>query len=382
MAAFCNLNAEAISTIPFPITMKCWINLPPNGHTYKNKATKRKVFITFMELHVTNYGSFLGKKSERLILKENGKVVSEIPFHDLEQVTIDTSGASLSTDVIRECVEHGIQISFLTPSGKPIAKLVSPYLTGTVITRREQLLAYYDERGVSLSKLFIEGKLKNQVNVLKYFSKYRRGTDKEMFDAVYRIINQIEMTADQINEVKGKCIDDIRGQLMSVEGRAGNLYWQGIKLLTENKINFPGREHRGSTDPLNSLLNYGYGMLYRQVEGALILAGLDPFGGFLHVDRPGKLSLVYDFIEEFRQQVVDRVVVAMVNKGIAIEMEEGRLSSATRRDFSERIRERLESRERFQGKKYKLRTIIQIQARRIATFLRREAKYRPFVGGW
>jgi len=72
----------------------------------------------------------------------------------------------------------------------------------------------------------------------------------------------------------------------------------------------------------------------------------------------------------------------MVNKGIAVEMEEGMLSNTTRRDFSERIKERLESQEKYQGKKYKLRTIMQMQARRVATFLRGEAKYRPFVGGW
>lgn len=335
-----------------------------------------------MELLVSNYGSFLGKKSERLILKENGKVVNEIPFRDLEQVTIDTPGASLSTDLIRECVEHGVQISFLTPSGKPFAKLVSPYLTGTVITRREQLLAFTDARGVALAKLFIEGKLKNQANVLKYFSKYRKSVDRELFEVIYTRINQIEQIAAQLSEIKGRCIDDVRGQIMSAEGRAGNLYWQGVKMLTGDKMDFPGREHRGAADPVNSLLNYGYGMLYRQVEGALILAGLDPFAGFLHVDRPGKLSLVYDFVEEFRQQVVDRVVVAMINKGIAVEMEEGMLSTAARRHLSEKINERLESQEKFRGKKYKLRTIIQSQARRIATFLRGEAKYRPFVGGW
>lgn len=163
---------------------------------------------------------------------------------------------------------------------------------------------------------------------------------------------------------------------------AGHLYWQGIKLLTGDKIDFPGREHRESADQVNSMLNYGYGMLYRQVEGAILLAGLDPFGGFLHVDRPGKLSLVYDFVEEFRQQVVDRVVVAMVNKGTSLEMEERMLSGYARRHLSERIRERLESPEKFQGKKYKLRTIIKVQARRIATFLRGEAGYRPFAGDW
>ncbi|MGI6604033.1 MAG: CRISPR-associated endonuclease Cas1 [bacterium] len=58
--------------------------------------------------------------------------------------------------------------------------------------------------------------------------------------------------------------------------------------------------------PTNACLNYGYGILYQQCETALILAGLDIFAGFLHVDRPGKTSLVYDFMEEFRQPVVDR----------------------------------------------------------------------------
>ncbi|MGB9825923.1 MAG: CRISPR-associated endonuclease Cas1, partial [Desulfofundulus sp.] len=112
------------------------------------------------------------------------------------------------------------------------------------------------------------------------------------------------------------------------------------------------------------------------------LAGLDPYGGFLHVDRSGKVSLVYDLVEEFRQQVVDRVVVAMVNRGTEIQMEEGMLAVSTRQDLQERINQRLETQEKFQGKRYKIKTIIQMQARRLATFLRGEAKYRPFVGSW
>ncbi|MFZ5631602.1 MAG: CRISPR-associated endonuclease Cas1 [Bacillota bacterium] len=114
----------------------------------------------------------------------------------------------------------------------------------------------------------------------------------------------------------------------------------------------------------------------------MILAGLDPFGGFLHVDRSGKESLVYDFVEEFRQQVVDRVVVALVNKGFSVRMEDGSLAVETRRQFADKVNERLESRERHQGRRHKLRTVIQAQARRVAAFLRGEAGYRPFVGGW
>ncbi|MEG3070463.1 MAG: CRISPR-associated endonuclease Cas1 [Candidatus Syntrophopropionicum ammoniitolerans] len=147
--------------------------------------------------------------------------------------------------MIRECVEHGIQISFLTPSGKPFAKLVSPYLTGTVLTRREQLLAFTDTRGVALAKFFVEGKLKNQLNVLKYFAKYRKGVDQELFAAIYTRITQMEQISDQLGQIKGSCIDDVRGQIMSAEGRAGNLYWQGVKLLIEDKVDFPERQHRG-----------------------------------------------------------------------------------------------------------------------------------------
>lgn len=65
-------------------------------------------------------------------------------------------------------------------------------------------------------------------------------------------------------------------------------------MLTGERIIFPGRENRGAADPVNSLLNYGYGMLYQQVETALILAGLDPFGGFLHVDRSGRAETGQD----------------------------------------------------------------------------------------
>lgn len=335
-----------------------------------------------MELVVSEYGSFLGKKSERLVLKQNGKVVEEIPFHNLEQIIIDTTGVSLSTDFIKECMEHGIQISFLTSSGRPYAKLVSPHLTGTVITRREQLLAYYDSRSLNLVKYFIEGKLKNQANVVKYFAKYRRKNDLDTFNKLREAAVRIENAVDELRNIKASNIDEVRGQLLSIEGRAGSVYWDAVKLILSPKADFPGREHQGTKDPINAALNYGYGILTQQVETALLLTGLDIYGGFLHVDRAGKKSLVYDFVEEFRQAVVDRVIIAAVNKGWEITLDDGQLPLETRRQLAKSVLDRLDTQEAFQGKKYKLRTIIQMQARRIATYLRGEAKYKPFVCGW
>lgn len=335
-----------------------------------------------MHVLVSNYGAYVGKKSERLVVKENGQVVTEIPFYDVEQVTIATSGASLSSDVIRECADQGIQINFVSSAGEPFAKVISPGLTGTVITRREQMKAYDDERGVKFIRATIEGKLRNQGNVLKYFAKYRREADREAYERLYDAANKMEGIRAELDRVDGRCIDDVRAQFMSIEGRGANVYWDEVKNILAPKVDFPGREHRGAADPVNSLLNYGYAILYHQVTGALVYAGLDPFAGFLHVDRPGKLSLAFDFIEEFRPVVVDRLVIAMVTKGGPPEMDGEKLGEASKKEFSARILERFEDQERYESKKHKIKTIIQMQARHLVTFLRREGGYRPFVAGW
>ncbi len=140
--------------------------------------------------------------------------------------------------------------------------------------------------------------------------------------------------------------------MMGMEGKAGRLYWTGVKEIIKNKIEFFGRETRGAIDPVNSLLNYGYGILYSIVWGTVLNAGLEPFAGFLHVDRSGKPSLVLDLTEEFRQPVVDKVVISYINLGQKIKLEDGLLDVETRKHFADKINERLDSSENYAGKKY------------------------------
>jgi CRISPR-associated protein Cas1 len=335
-----------------------------------------------VHLVVDQYGVFLGKKSERLVVRDQNRVTQEVPLRQLEQITVAGGGISLSADLIRECVERGIQINFLTSGGRPYAKITSPMITGTVATRREQILAYLDERGVILAKAFVDGKLRNQAAVLKYFAKYRKTADPATYGVLQDVVEEMERTRAELDGITGPCIDEVRGPLFAVEGRAAQAYWKGVQALIGQRVDFEGRERRGATDPVNSALNYGYGILYAQVWGAVILAGLEAFAGFLHTDRPGKPSLVLDLTEEFRAQVVDRPVIAMITKGTAIEMEGERLTDGARRGVAERVLERLEDHHTVEGKKLTLRAVIQRQARLVAAFVRGEDKYKPWVGGW
>ena len=121
-----------------------------------------------MELIVEGRGTFLGKHQARLRVTREQKTISEVPLIHLDVVIIADSGVAISSDVVRVCSEEGIPIHFLDHLGHPTASLYSAGLTGTVLTRRAQLLAYENASGVALAKAFVTGKLENHANLLRY----------------------------------------------------------------------------------------------------------------------------------------------------------------------------------------------------------------------
>jgi len=343
-------------------------------------------------LVIDQYGAFLGKHSERLIVTKGDEKLAQAPLLHLESVVIANQGVSLSAEAVRECTERGIPIFFISGTGTAYASLYSAGLTGTVATRRAQLQALNTLSGLQLVLSFCMGKLQNQSNLLKYMAKYRKETDPALYEELRLCSDEILDYMIEMEKVKdypefqegAVTVNDLRQELMGMEGRAAQRYWKAVKQTVPEKYNFTGRTGRGATDPINSALNYAYGILYGQVERSLVLAGLDPFAGFLHVDRPGKPSLTLDFIEEFRPVVVDRTIFGLANKNVAFDFDEhNMLTKETRRMLADKINERLDAESAFEGKRHPIRTIIQMQARHIATFLRGERlTYEPLALAW
>lgn len=306
----------------------------------------------------------------------------ELPLFRISEIVIAARGVSMSTDLIEACCERGIKVSFLTSTGRPIAMLSSPMLTATVVTRREQLAAYGDRRGAEMARAVVRGKLGNQAALLKYFGKYQKTAAPDTFAQLAGSVRAIGALRRDVDSVTGERVDDLRPGLLAIEGAAGRHYWNGVRTLLAGRVAFGTREHRGASDPINSALNYGYGILYTQVWGAVMNAGLEPFAGFLHVDRPGKPSLVLDLVEEFRQPIVDRAVISATSKGIRLDLNGGMLTDESRRAVASAVLDRLEGEATFHGRRFKLRSILQLQARSVASFLRGGPPYRPFAFKW
>ena len=334
------------------------------------------------QLIVSGYGLYLGKKSERLIVRKDKNVIYQFPFFRIQEVVVASKGISLSADLLEELCLRGIRINFWGAAGKPYAVVSSPYLNATIQTRRDQLTAFSDRRGFEFSKAIVEGKIRNQEKLIRYFAKYLKKADSERFDLINRGADSLRTQWKRVKGISADTINEKRDVLMGIEGASGRLYWNAVIEIIRGRTEFIGREHRGATDVVNAMLNYGYGILYGNVWGAILNAGLEPFAGFLHVDRPGKPSLVLDLVEEFRQPVVDRAILSAVNLGINVRMENGLLDRESREMVGARVLDRLVSAERHQGKDYQLRSIIQMQARRLASFLRGGSPYHPFRFKW
>ncbi|MGI6379222.1 MAG: CRISPR-associated endonuclease Cas1 [Anaerolineae bacterium] len=332
------------------------------------------------ELVVTGYGAYISKHQGRLQVRREGEVEADAPLMYLRRVVVGTRAASLSTGAIAACCEHGIPVHLLDGMGRPYAALYSVGLTGTVLTRREQLLAYRDGRSLALAKAWALAKIINQARYVGYLARQRKARDEAVAIALREGALVVASHREEVRAVTGPSADACRERLLSAEGRAAKAYWSALAAVVPPDYGWPGRKHRGATDPINACLNYGYGVLYGSVEQALLLAGLDPYGGYVHADRPGKPSLVFDMIEPYRVPAVDRVVFGRLNRHVTIKMEDdGRLETETRRMVAQWVIDRLNQPVPYRRKKVVLRSVIQHQARRMATYLRGEhAGFRAF----
>ena len=88
-----------------------------------------------------------------------------------------------------------------------------------------------------------------------------------------------------------------------------------MNLFLPEKFRFDDRSQHPAMDVANALLNYGYGVMYSKIEGALIKCGIDPYIGVLHRDNYNRPVLAYDVIEIYRVWV-DYVVFSLLCQNI------------------------------------------------------------------
>jgi CRISPR-associated protein Cas1 len=259
-------------------------------------------------LYVTTQKSYIHKKGETVEIIADGKVLCTIPLISLDGI-VCFGNVSVSPFLLGACPEYNVTVSFLSESGKFLARVQGP-VAGNVLLRKAQYRISDDaKKSAEAAKFFIVGKIANQRTVLqRVIRDHKEKIDVEKIEKVIRELSRSMEKIENENE-----LEILRG----IEGDSAESYFSVFdELIVSQKdgFKFRGRNRRPPLDNVNALLSYAYTLLYHDMISALEVCGLDPAVGFMHRDRPGRLSLALDLIEEFRAFFADRLVLSMINR--------------------------------------------------------------------
>ena len=348
----------------------------------KRKLEYQKLESEGFDLVLSTPGLVVGKRENRLIVKKSGIVVQEVPLLNLKNITILSDGIGFSSNVIEACAEYKISVDFLKRDGLPYAMLHSPVFFEAK-TGIGQLEAYKNDKCIQLVRRFVWGKIVNQINLLKYFSKYYLKRNKSFSTDFKLAVETLKKHANSALHIKHEDLDSFRQSMFGIEGQASARYWETMAHIIKIHIPFNNRERQGATDLVNCMLNYGYGILYSRVSEAVIRARLNPNLSYLHKPENNRPSLVYDLIEEFRQQTVDRVIIAIITKSKDLNIANGQLDERTKKLVASKVIDRLNTVEKFRHREMRLFEIIHYQAHSLAQYLEGESnKYKPYIKKW
>lgn len=332
------------------------------------------------ELVVNTFGSFIGVNQKGLSIRQKGTVIMEASASQLEHMTVMTEAVSISANAIQYCMKNKIPVDFFDRQGKHYGSILTPGFVECTLWESQARME--DDKRCFLAAKIIYGKLKNQLNLIKYFHKYHKG-------AVGLLTVRYEEATQTLTELIGQAKifsmnhTDYREQIMALESAGAIAYWNYIRaLIADDGKVFKTRERKGAKDLVNSLLNYGYALIYARVWQALLLAKLNPMDSVIHVRQANKPTLAYDLIELFRAQAVDRVVISLIQKKEPLSMDKDLLSEDTKALLVQNILERIHRYEKYRGEEIKFTDIIICQAKEIAAFISEGKTYRPYIAKW
>lgn len=321
---------------------------------------------------ITEHGAKIKKKRRRILIEHLDGRREEYTTKEVDGVYI-MARTSVSTEILKFCAKSGIPVVLATTYAKPIAILVSSRVSGTVKNRREQYKSVEDWRGTEIAKNVLRAKILNQASNLKYYAKARRRSE-ELSRELYESGESLKKMCSKLDEIEGK-IEKCRTRVLAIEGEAAQVYWENMAKLTRPEWGFEGRNQEGK-DVVNRALNIAYSLLSSQIWKNCLHFSLDPFQGYVHSERPGKISLVFDLMEPFRP-LIDRFVFSFLPR--YWKLEDHNFSKTLVRKFFDEL---LEKRFEYGGRNIRLRYILFLQVQNLVSFLNRKGSFRPFRLKW
>lgn len=322
-------------------------------------------------LIIKGYGINIGVRKGNVVLRSRKKT-RVVPLTDIDSIIVLTSGVTITTKAVRALTRSGVNLVITDSRGMPTSVLHHPFTTKTVETRRAQYEAIHNGRANQVIKVIACSKTSNQATVLRRLIK--SAGVKELIEDV----KKIEQVSSDLMKLKIEDVNELRRGVMELEAEAARLYWSAVAALLPRDVGFSGRDQDGC-DQLNTSLNYGYGILYSVIWRSVVILGMDPYAGFLHVDRSGKPVLTFDLIEVFRAIAVDYPLIKSFMSGLRLEVKNCLLSPESRSKVAQSVLKNLSEKYSVGGQVRDLESWIKRTIYLVSSYLRSGAELKPVI---
>lgn len=331
-------------------------------------------------LYLVQQGMTLRKEQGRFVVqppKESREPIVEIPIVEVERILV-LGNVQISTSAISVCLERQIPVVFLTQLGDYKGHLWSAEFCDLPVEAAQYGRRHNSAFQLEIARRIVTGKVLNSKQLLLRLNRKRQ---VEGMSAKIKRLDQFVASIGQATD-----LDVIRGY----EGAAAKLYFGALgQMIVNPAFSLTGRSRRPPTDPVNSLLSFGYTLLFNNVMSLILAEGLNPYLGNLHRSDRKEPHLAFDLMEEFRSPIVDSLVIWLVNKNVLRPTDftypnaEGGvyLETDARRIFLKHFENRISeetAHPAVQGK-VSFRRAIQLQVQQYKRCLTESIPYEPFL---
>jgi len=324
---------------------------------------------------ITGYGKRIRNEKGLIVIdppvQENVESKKTILNPEDLSLVLIAGDHGISTSAIRVLLNHRIEVVLLDDRGMP-AGFLFPCSKCAMIENAAWQAVVPEKKRVLIARAMVGQAVHNKMSLLASIWKNAGKGECPVSAELTRFAERAKKTGS---------ISDLLG----LEGMATRTYYRALAEIIPKKFGFHGRTRHPPRDPVNSLMSYGYGILYGVIRTALVKAKLSPFYGVLHADYRKQEPLVYDFIEEFRQPIVDRTVLTLVNRQqidpaqFSITPEGCRIQSDLKKTYTEAVLSRLDARYEYAGQRQPFSSVIDAQAQLLSAAMLKQKAYRPFA---
>lgn len=274
---------------------------PPRPKGPRRPPAQTVPHMLMRTLYIQQQGSRLGCHGDRLVVSRSNSTLLDIPVHYVDQV-FTFGRVHITAPAMSFCLYKGIPIHLFTARARYNGVLQRMRDCGLIWLRGQFEACEQQDRRLLFSQAVVAAKVSSCRNLLKQHVRNHPEVDLEQeIQELGRWVNRIP-EADNLDQLRG------------FEGNAAGIYYRGLSKCFRSPFTFSRRVRRPPTDPINSLLSFGYTLTLYNVHSYICARGLSPFAGLFHEPRADHPALASDLLEELRAPIVDSLILSLANR--------------------------------------------------------------------